>query len=122
MRLQFEGKTLQDIHQDIFKFLDDTVPDWPVVSGIGAGKTPVDLDNRHPHGNIPVDTSDEQTQPADTSEVPTDDDMIAATKACMSRLKNKDKVMAILIKHGATTRATEIPDENRAAALEELNG
>lgn len=120
MRLQFEAANTKALLQQIYEFLDETVPDWPVVSGIG--KQPVDLDNRHPHGNVPRETSDEQTQPGDTSEVPTDDDMIAATKACMSRLKNKDKVMAILVKHGATTRATEIPDENRAAALEELNG
>lgn len=112
MQIVFEGKTLNEITGQVLQFLEST-------------KQPVDLDNRHPHGNVPVeDTSAEQTQPEDTSDQAEASDISVeqlqeALRGHVKR-KGRDSAVAILAKYDVI-RASQITDEaKRIEAHEEL--
>lgn len=101
LELKFTGVNLKAVHQEIFDFLDATLPDWPVVSNIG--KQPVDLDNRHPHGNTPVPQtrSEDAPDPAedtDSSDPVSYDECLVALKAYMKE-HGKAKAVAVLTKY-----------------------
>jgi len=111
MKLVFEGQSWSDIIMQVNRFSQE------------HGKMPVDLDNRHPHGNTPAP----QTQPAETSDqaetsdATIDDDTIV--KALRGHVTRHGKESAINILHSfEVERASELPQEVRPVALEQLNG
>ena len=112
MQITFEGKTWEDIIIRVNRFAQE------------HGKIPVDLDNRHPHGNTPVP----QTQPAETSEEPapaddsevTEKDVVMALRAHVKK-HGKESAIAILAEFDVT-RASDLKPADRLLAKEKLDG